>query len=111
VHVHSTCPKPSIQCAFYLPQALETESSAGGILKPITQESRAPLVLKTLFAPPTLDPNPGPHQGKELDYESMAKESRSLAAIIREHSGGKRAEPPDKLMMRAQVSGADERYG
>jgi hypothetical protein len=41
----------------------------------------------------------------------MAKESRSLAAIIREHSGGKRAEPPDKLMMRAQVSGADERYG
>ncbi len=33
----------------------------------------------------------------------MARESRSLAAIIREHSGGKRVEPPDKLFMRAQV--------
>jgi hypothetical protein len=33
----------------------------------------------------------------------MAREHRSLAAIIREHSGGKRVEPQDKLVLRTQV--------
>jgi hypothetical protein len=42
-------------------------------------------------------------QGKELDYEAMGREQRMLAAIIREHTSGRRAEPPDRLAMRAQV--------
>ena len=42
-------------------------------------------------------------QGKELDYEAMAREHRALAGIIREHSGGKRVEPQDKLVLRTQV--------
>lgn len=42
-------------------------------------------------------------EGKELDYEAMAREHRSLAAVIREHSGTKRAEPPDRLVIKAQV--------
>ena len=44
-------------------------------------------------------------QGKDLDYEAMAREHRALAAIIREHSGGKRVEPDDKLTLRTQVLG------
>ena len=35
----------------------------------------------------------------------MAREHRALAAIIREHSGGKRVEPDDKLTLRTQVPG------
>ncbi len=42
-------------------------------------------------------------QGKELDYEALGREQRALAAIIREHSAGRRVEPPDRLLMRAQV--------
>ena len=42
-------------------------------------------------------------QGKELDYEAMGREQRQLAAIIRDHMAGRRAEPADKLIMRAQV--------
>lgn len=50
-------------------------------------------------------PNPHVHtQGKPLDYEAMGREQRSLAAIIREHAGGRRAEPADRMIMRAQVS-------
>lgn len=36
----------------------------------------------------------------------MAREQRQLAAIIREHAAGRRVEPPDKLLMRAQVGKA-----
>lgn len=43
-------------------------------------------------------------QAKALDYEAMSREQRALAAIIREHAGGRRAEPPDKLLMRTQVT-------
>jgi hypothetical protein len=34
----------------------------------------------------------------------MAREHRQLATIIREHGGAKRADPADKLVMRAQAS-------
>ena len=48
-------------------------------------------------------------QGKDLDYEAMAREHRALAGIIREHSGGKRVEPDDKLLLRTQVRVGVER--
>lgn len=40
---------------------------------------------------------------KEPDYETMSREQRTLATIIREHAGGRRGAPLDKLIMRAQV--------
>ncbi|KXZ41737.1 BBS9 protein [Gonium pectorale] len=46
-------------------------------------------------------------EGKELDYEAMAREHRALAAIIREHGAGaaglRALEPHDRLVMRAQI--------
>ncbi|GLI70845.1 hypothetical protein VaNZ11_015856, partial [Volvox africanus] len=46
-------------------------------------------------------------ESKELDYEAIAREHRQLAQVIRDHGGGagggRLVEPPEKLIMRAQV--------
>jgi len=68
----------------------------------VTLDDTGHVVVSYLGTDPLLTPV-GFVEGKELDYEAMAKEHRALAAIIREQSGGKRVEPPDKLIMRAQV--------
>lgn len=72
-------------------------------------------------APQTLrSPGPSPlalcpphPQGKDLDYEAMAREHRALAQLIREHGGGpgggRLVEPPDRLIMRAQVGAGNGR--
>ncbi|KAG2452068.1 hypothetical protein HYH02_003104 [Chlamydomonas schloesseri] len=56
---------------------------------------------------PLLNPVGGFSEGKDLDYEAMAREHRNLAQVIREHGGGgggvQRIEPMDRLIMRAQI--------
>jgi hypothetical protein len=42
-------------------------------------------------------------QGKELDYEEMDQEHRRLLAIIRDTASSTRQEPPERLVLRAQV--------
>ncbi|GIM12857.1 hypothetical protein Vretimale_16089, partial [Volvox reticuliferus] len=55
---------------------------------------------------PLLNPV-GFNEGKELDYDAIAREHRQLAQVIREHGGGagggRLVDPPEKLIMRAQV--------
>ena len=42
-------------------------------------------------------------QSKDADVEDMAREQRSLSAIIQAHGRGIQMQAPDKLVMRAQV--------
>lgn len=47
----------------------------------------------------------GGFEGKELNYEEMDEEHRRLLGIIREATSENKAEPSDKVVLRAQVRG------
>ncbi|KAL6763407.1 PTHB1 N-terminus-domain-containing protein [Haematococcus lacustris] len=68
----------------------------------VTLTDTGGLQVSYLGTDPMLNPV-GFVEGKDLDYEAMGREQRALATIIREHAQGKRVEPFDRLMMRAQV--------
>ncbi|GFH06304.1 uncharacterized protein HaLaN_00911, partial [Haematococcus lacustris] len=67
----------------------------------VTLTDTGGLQVSYLGTDPMLNPV-GFVEGKDLDYEAMGREQRALATIIREHAQGKRVEPFDRLMMRAQ---------
>ncbi|GFR41608.1 hypothetical protein Agub_g2332 [Astrephomene gubernaculifera] len=64
------------------------------------------LTVAYMGTDPLLNPV-GFTEGKDLDYEAMAREHRQLAAVIREHGGGagggRLVEPAERLIMRAQI--------
>ncbi|GAX83403.1 hypothetical protein CEUSTIGMA_g10828.t1 [Chlamydomonas eustigma] len=68
----------------------------------ITLDDSGALVVSYLGTDPMLTPM-GLMEGKDLDYEAMAREHRSLAAVIREHSGGARVEPASQLLLKTQI--------
>ncbi|GLC42379.1 Protein PTHB1 [Pleodorina starrii] len=75
-----------------------------GALVLLDDEGR--LAVSYMGTEPLLNPV-GFTEGKDLDYEAIAREHRQLAAVIREHGGGagggRLVEPPERLMMRAQI--------
>ncbi|KAJ9513997.1 hypothetical protein QJQ45_021078 [Haematococcus lacustris] len=76
----------------------------------VTLTDTGGLQVSYLGTDPMLNPV-GFVEGKDLDYEAMGREQRALATIIREHAQGKRVEPFDRLMMRAQVEGSEGSEG
>ena len=76
----------------------------------VTLDGNGELVVNYLGTDPMTNPV-GFVEGKELNYETMAREHRSLAAIIREHAGGKRVEPQEKILIKAQVPSRLEKVG